>query len=81
MTDPYPNFNDTAVEVWEWILRNFIPHLLGVELHIHDNKMGHMSSAINIPYVILHYRNPYDSLCCFGDQLPRITKNSGSLYR
>ena len=27
-TDPFPKFNGTAVEVWEWI-SNFIPHFTG----------------------------------------------------
>ena len=27
ITDPFPNFNDCAVEVWEWI-SDFIPHII-----------------------------------------------------
>ena len=31
MTHPFPNFNGTTVEVWEWI-SNFIPHFTGHEI-------------------------------------------------
>ena len=27
ITDPFPNFNGTIVEVWEWV-SNFIPHII-----------------------------------------------------
>ena len=38
ITLPFPNFNDAAAEVWEWI--NNSPHtLLGVWLLIHVSKM------------------------------------------
>ena len=42
--DPFPNFNGTTVEVWEWI-RNFIPHFTGyvISYQCWDLKVTHVS--------------------------------------
>ena len=54
ITYAFPNFNSTIVEVWEWIVSNFIPYfiidylsMLGWKLN-QVNKRGPWSLAGNI---------------------------------